>query len=120
MTYPKFHISPSETNIQHDLPLKYLKSIDIRLLKFIFQMSRLLFSRFVKASAFLGLGTCSLIGYKAYRKSLKHPNHIQYNVDDNAKYDKNNVEFKLKSRQDHLNEALHTDYDVLIIGKLYS
>ena len=79
-------------------------------------MSRLLFSRLVKASAFLGLGTCSLIGYKAYRKSLKHPNLIKYNVDENAKYDKNNVEFKLKSRDDHLKEALQTEYDVLIIG----
>lgn len=79
-------------------------------------MSRRLFSRLVKTAGILGVGAGGVIGYKAYRKSVKHlPDH-KYLTDTQDRLDKSTIQYPLKSRADHLKEASQTDYDLLVIG----
>lgn len=79
-------------------------------------MSRLLFSAIVKTLTVAGVGTGALIGYKTYRKSEKHPQLLSYHTFDEAKFDKTTMQFNLKSREEHLNEAMNNEYDLLVIG----
>ena len=79
-------------------------------------MSRRIFLRLTQASAAVGLGIGSLIGYKAYKKSIKYPPNVRYPINEDIKLEKSKVEYNLKSREDHLKEAIQTDYDILIIG----
>ncbi len=80
-------------------------------------MSRALLKKISQATAFISLGLGSAIFYKAISKSKNHPQFISYVNNEEARFDKSQVEYKLKSRDDHLKEAQETEYDLLVIGK---
>jgi hypothetical protein len=63
-------------------------------------------------------GGASFLGYKAYQKSVRHPPILKYATNDHVKFEKDTIQYKLKSRDDHINEASTSEYDVLIIGDL--
>ena len=63
-------------------------------------------------------GGASYLGYKAYQKSVKHPPILKFATNDQVKFEKDAIQYNLKSRNDHINEASTSEYDVLIIGDL--